>query len=86
VRDDQQMHVMGHHVSREEEIVAFPDFAKCLDKQMARPRCAQQRQPLVTTEGYKMQVLAPIEAFQALRHPKRNEQKGARATRPSISK
>src|SRR5689334_4169661 len=65
------MHVIRHHhISHEEEFVAFPNLAQSLHKHMARPHRAQQRQSAVTTEGKKMQVAAPVVTFQALGHEK----------------
>ena len=75
------MHMIRHHqVSHQVKPVALADFSEGLHEEIAGSHGAQQRQPPVTTEGEKMQVALPVEAFQALRlekPPRVNPTRGA---------
>ncbi len=66
---DEQMHVIGHHhVSGQQEFVAFTNPAEGLHEEISRPHRVEQRQPPIATESEEVRISASIVAFQTFRH------------------
>src|SRR6266567_5887321 len=63
------MHMVGHHhIAHKQESILSPNSAELLDEHIPCPRCCEQGQPPVTTEGHKMKLTLPVVALQSLRH------------------
>src|SRR6266699_5835944 len=63
------MHMVGHHhIAHQQESILSPNSGELLDEHIPCPRCCEQGQPPVTTEGHKMKLTLPVVALQSLRH------------------
>src|SRR5712692_5875982 len=86
------MHMVGHdHIAHQQESILSPNSAELLDEHIPCPRCSEEGQPPVTTEGHKMKLTLPVVALQSRRHstpksPPSNTEGGAPSTHYSSMK
>jgi len=62
--------------------VAAPHFVQDLYKLVARPRRTEERSPLITTEGHKVQVALPIETLERIAHIGQREERAEEKPAP----
>ena len=75
-----------HHIAHQQESIRSPNSAELLDEHIPCPRCCEQGQPPVATEGHKMKLTLPVVALQSPRHsakfPPSNTEGGAPSPSP----
>src|SRR6266568_6581215 len=63
------MHMVGHdHIAHKQESILSPNSGELLDEHIPCPRCSEQGQPPVATEGHKMKLTLPVVPLQSRRH------------------
>src|SRR6266481_3717720 len=63
------MHMVGHHhIAHQQESILSPNSGELLDEHIPCPRCSEQGQPPVATEGHKMKLTLPVVALQSRRY------------------